>query len=467
MSDQQTSSHKDSETKTRVTIKDSDPTSEGFSVRPQPNQFKIEDFLSDDEDSEEEEEKYKQLKRDYIASVAGLEQKRDALKRELELRKRNRVTAGDLMFLKMQTRYEASGHSIQKISDLMNQYFELTRASSALQAQIQNYQRRITDEEEHRSEILEEFTKINESLVLDLPETFSPPRHQYIDSSIQVIQLEIEQLNRKLKNIQNEINQVTTQSTAATLHNSAISEVARAAQAKSNLDLLETTDIKKDIKKLNKKLRISEETIEELHKNIEMKRKKIQKWPIKHSITKNQDEFNNGVQALQKKLQKIDQKVSKLQTQISEASEQSYKLDGEISSLNLKTKMIVPYAIEEESSYSEQEFDDYSPNNINSLANENLYYTLLNQKRILEEDVEDLHKSYAETKSSVSERQAELMKYIKELNNQLKKNQKQLGKQQLSTKTQQIDGKTRTISELMSKIDASIQQLKNEVDNDV
>ena len=406
-----TSSSGGSDTRTKVTLKETGTTDTSDGLKPPPKQqTPNRSSLRANSTPKRSPAYHETTLEDLKYEVLSLKQKYEILQKEVARIRRDKINPTELLMIKSQITLDQSETSLIRISDYMNQLCETSRAVSALQLVCAGAERRIREELMRREELLKEHEQIESALVID--EVSVNGLHSWErQSDIQIVG-EIEVLERRLDSLKRSIANERANTKAAQM-NDVLGFVINAAEMEANLNIIGTDDIKEEIARMKEKKNATAEKVKNAKQEVadlRAKAKDLKSKPATGNV------FDPGSE-----LSELDREISSVRSDLERAQQSTLSLDQEILRLRLIPRPVsyeIPAPIEEpESSESSDDLDDFNPEMERSLRA---------QIGLLNGEIGELQQRYSNLKVSAAARQKQLKAKLKKLKVKLENNEMEI-----------------------------------------
>ena len=466
------------------------PSPIGKLVTPRaPSKTSSDTFLQSPETplfSKEDQIQIHKQKEKLELDIASLEQKRNSLLAEVKRVKENKVSQCELLHLKAETSQKVTETYASKVADLMTNYAEIVKENKAKQSSIEMYELKIADEIAKRPSILNEITQRQTALDLsDIKYKIPEIQKQSVDS--QRTHLDIETLLQLSHSTNKENNELVLAKPAQNIMSEAASEYAKSIESQWKLYLYGSTGLRAQISDLQRRVSESDLLLKKMeNETIEEKRRKEQKL---NDMSKQESEISSHnqvtVDSFHSQITQMDNEIEKLKNSIEDSAKIYENIQQEMDEISDKHRAILDLSFNnsqnDSHSYTthtetydsvsddfrdgEYENSSIKQRSVNSNAETK---NLLEKKAKLQEEVMRMRDKYRLMKTNAILRKEKKMSEITRLYNRYKASKAKLGGNESIEMIVLDDDNTskfsKHISKIISKIDSSIIELKQDLE---
>jgi hypothetical protein len=382
---------------------------------------------------------------DLQMEVATLTQQLQTLHIEAQKVKAGLVSQGELTLLKANIRMNLSTSNSTRVNDLMAEFVETVRESSAISANCGILEQMIVDEANHRQQIVSEYTAIADTLSF-ADVTICLPKIVRHDPAVPISDTDSKRNEHVLNETRSGILSLAVPRQAHDLEPEAALEIARNAEAQWNLRSAGTYSLRNEIQRLQ---RAASEG-EALLRKTQIARDAEEQKRTQAGLLSHQEEVEveaavrQASLELKRESEELDDELGQLKQRLNASAEQFDRLRREL----LEIDQSRPLVLSQESSEEEDLFDFED-------ATDEPNPVLIRQKAVLKREVADLGEALKRDRRAAKHREAVLFAAIKKLKGRLKGNRTQI-------KIADDSPITDELHTLINRIDNSIVELQRE-----
>ena len=333
------------------------------------------------------------------------------------------ITKGELLKMKYELSLNITSNAVIQLSDLTEKFSDCLYQNNALSIEISQLQQSIVRERQYRNELIDQYNKMDESLIIEPMELEFTPLKVLTGPEIQSIRDQISFLNSKLSSFQKQLQNLQTNSKATSkLRTDAAFQILHTQEKKFQLSICSSQSLGNEVKSLQYEINSTNQQIASLTQENSSLLQTLKN--IKDSTHQNEASLyfqaQNSITQIQKDIQSLFHEGNVMRADINDLKNKLSSILFEIEQMKL-TLSSDNHDITKQKARVNNNYD--SINNINddsesdnseSDDNSNFQEELLNNQLIsINKQVRILKNKYKAEKSQIIQNQELKKKEIK------------------------------------------------------